>query len=513
MPLPVSSAPLPVELPLAPVLQRAELLAAWRPAMLGLGVGTLLLGLLFRAEVMAALRIWDSSTAYNHCWLVLPVALWLLWQRRGRLAVLTPAPRAGLALLAIPPALLWLVAERLGVMEGRQFALLGLFYALVLALLGWRLLRALAAPLSYLIFLVPFGAFSVPWLQAVTAWMIDVGLNLTGIPHYVDALIIEVPSGAFYVAEACAGLRFAIAALAFGALYAFTMFRSPWRRLAVMGFAVAVPVLANGARALGLVILGEWQGSAAAIATDHVLYGWLFFSLVMLLLILAGLPFRQDGAPPVPAAPVPPRMTPRRRMAAASLVGAGGALLIAGAAVAAGTALDRQGTGVAQAQPAALQPLPGCEAEADGALRCGSARLLARLVVFPAAANWDGVAAARRRAIGSNSDEDVTFAIPIGGGGNWGARLPHDSTPGQPSALAAAVWLDGQPAGDGLRSRATQALRRIRGNPPGAPVMVVVELQAEGGSDSARDRTLLREVLEAQANGLPARAAALSRGG
>jgi hypothetical protein len=61
------------------------------------------------------------------------------------------------------------------------------------------------AALLYLVFLIPFGAFATPALQSVTARLIDLLLDPTGIPHYVDDLIIETPAGVFFVAEACAG--------------------------------------------------------------------------------------------------------------------------------------------------------------------------------------------------------------------------------------------------------------------------------------------------------------------
>ncbi|MBR0677493.1 exosortase, partial [Roseomonas alkaliterrae] len=286
--------------------------SAWRLPLILLATGLAAWGAIFAAEAVHAVRIWESSAAYNHGWLILPIALWLAWERRHRLALLRPVPAPALALLGLPAAAAWFIAERLGVMEGRQFAALGVVYALVLGTLGWRVALAMAAPLAYLVFLVPFGAFTVPMLQSVTAHMVDIGLDFTGIPHYVDDLLIEIPAGSFYVAEACAGLRFIIAALAFGALYAFVMFRSPWRRLIVMVLALVVPVIANGVRAFGLVVLGHIEGSAAAVEADHVLYGWGFFSIVLLLLIAAGLPFREDrGRPPVLSGPgEPPARAP-----------------------------------------------------------------------------------------------------------------------------------------------------------------------------------------------------------
>ena len=165
-------------------------LRAWLPAVLAFGAGLALLGVLFAEEVIAAVRIWESSTAYNHCWLVLPIAIWLGWTRRSRLTNLSPRPMPVAALLMVGVGVAWLLAERLGIMEGRQFAVVGSVWVLALAVFGWRICRAMAGPLAYLIFLVPFAEFMTPVLQDATLVFIEVGLRLLDIPHYVDGLVI-----------------------------------------------------------------------------------------------------------------------------------------------------------------------------------------------------------------------------------------------------------------------------------------------------------------------------------
>lgn len=496
--------------------------AAWMRALAVLGAGLLIAGALFAEEGMAAVRVWESSTAYSHCWLVLPVAGWLAWMRRDRLAGLSPAPNPALALLAVPPALAWLAAERLGIMEGRQFAALALIEVFILAVLGWRICRAMVAPLAYLVFLVPFGAFATPVLQDATAWMMELGLRLLGITHYRDGLLIETTAGLFHVAEACAGLRFVIAALAFGALYALTMFRSPGRRLLVMALAVVVPVLANGLRALGIVVLAEILGSAEAAAADHVVYGWGFFSAVILLLILAGLPFREDSSRG--AAEMPLTVTaaggPRRSNSATAFAGAAGlALGLAAAGPALAGMLDRAGGGAPQtivaprlAVPAGCQPVPDPAGSQAAALRCGEAAVTAQLITFPPHVTWAAVAAARHRLVAEGgSDTDTTFSFALPGSATWRGRHP-----GEAGAVADAIWLDGRPTGGGLRSRAMQAWNSLGGG-AGAPVIAVVTLRPENSAGNettrARQREVLRAVLEAQTadGGLAVQAAALSQ--
>ena len=299
----------------APVLEDVALAegsgvigSEWRVVGWPLGLGLLLLGALFNREVVAAVQTWDVSTAYNHCFLVIPIALYLLWDRRFDLVGIPPRPTPVALLLGLPLALVWLMSERLGIMEGRQLVAVTFVELLFLAVLGKRLWWAMAGPLLYLYFLVPFGEFLTPSLQDITTWFIRHGLEVLGVSAYIDGYIIEIPQGTFFVAEACAGLRFLIASIAFGCVYALVMYRSPARRGLFMLVSVIVPVIANGFRGLGIVYLGYLLGSAEAAAADHIIYGWIFFSIVILLLIALGLPFRQDdistrsAAPPVSTA-------------------------------------------------------------------------------------------------------------------------------------------------------------------------------------------------------------------
>jgi exosortase A len=288
----------------AQALAPFDVVATWRSqrgVAIALGLGLVALALLFHEELVAAVGTWIDSTAYNHCFLVIPIAGYLAWDRRERLHGLSARPLPLVALGAIPLAIAWLLAERLGIMEGRQLMVVSFVELLILSVLGWRLCWVLCGPLLYLYFLVPFGAFLTPQLQDITTVFVRHGLDLLHIPAYIDGYTIEIPEGSFYIAEACAGLRFLIASIAFGCLYALLMYRSKWRRLFFIIASILVPIVANGIRAVGIVALGHLLGSAQAAATDHVLYGWIFFSLVILLLIALGLPFREDLPPPIAA--------------------------------------------------------------------------------------------------------------------------------------------------------------------------------------------------------------------
>jgi len=76
----------------------------WTSALAALAAGLAVFGFVFATEITAAVATWERSAAYNHCWLVLPIAVWLAWQRRERLVGLRPVPMPLAAVAASAPA-------------------------------------------------------------------------------------------------------------------------------------------------------------------------------------------------------------------------------------------------------------------------------------------------------------------------------------------------------------------------------------------------------------------------
>jgi exosortase A len=461
---------------------KAVTAAEWWRVGLALGPGVLLLGALFNAEVAAAVHTWDISTAYNHCFLVIPIALYLLWDRRSDLIGIAPRPMPAVLLLGLPLALIWLVAERLGVMEGRQLAALSFVELLFLAVLGKRLWWALAGPLLYLYFLVPFGEFLTPRLQDVTTWFIREGLDILGVPAYIDGYIIEIPQGTFFVAEACAGLRFLIASIAFGCLYALIMYRGPVRRGVFMLVSIIVPIIANGFRGIGIVYLGYLLGSAQAAAADHIIYGWIFFSFVILVLIALGLPFRQDDISTRAAAPAeePARSPlPMRGMLAIAL----GMVVIAAISptVAAGLTMA---TATQAPVPVSIDMGSGCVVRPGGSTEASATGVRTQRVVCGGVAmdmNWDvfsprvtaGPLMAERRRLVLRAETEGLHEhwLETAGGGPSAWRIMSSDDPA--FTIAVSIWVDGKPVRPGLAMRARMAMNSLFGS-RFAPVVVTV---------------------------------------
>jgi exosortase A len=241
--------------------------------------------------VNAALTVWVVSPTYSHCFFIIPVSAFFVWGKRQALANLSPAAAPAALGFAIPFFALQLAGVIFSITEVQQIGLVGLLIVLVLAVLGTEVFRLIRFPLLFLFFLVPMGEYLVDPMQRFTTWFISTGLALLGILHHTEGTVIELVGGAFRVAEACAGLRFLIATIAIGSLFCHLNFRRWYKIVLYMLASAIVPVIANGFRALGIVLLAHYSNNKIATGADHLVYGWGFSVLILCLLMFIGARF------------------------------------------------------------------------------------------------------------------------------------------------------------------------------------------------------------------------------
>jgi exosortase A len=257
----------------------------WEAHLIALATAVLAILILFSRDLGDMANQWWNSSTYGHCLFIVPLIGWLIWQRRHEVALVEPRARLfGLAILGLA-AFGWLIGEAAGVSVIRHAALVGMIQATVVTLLGIAAARALMFPIFYLVFLIPIGDEIVPAMQTLTARMTMVLLDLANVPAKLDGVFITTPTGWFEVAEACAGVKFLVAMIAYGALVANVCFRSWKRRAMFMLLCLAAPIIANGVRAFGTILAAHLTSVEAATGFDHIVYGWFFFAFVMLVVM------------------------------------------------------------------------------------------------------------------------------------------------------------------------------------------------------------------------------------
>ncbi|MFQ5563500.1 MAG: exosortase A [Parvularculaceae bacterium] len=259
----------------------------WTPALAACAIFTLAAVVLLHPTAARMTATWFESSSYSHGALVAPIALWLAAANR-RARALAPAPSFAAAPLAVGAALLWLLGRAAGAQIIEQIAFVSLLIAGVIAVFGPALARIWAFPLGFLFFMVPFGESLIPALQQFTATTAVGFLSLAGAPAAIDGVLITTPAGVFEVGEACAGLRFLIAAVMVSTLFAYLAVDG-WRKRALfVVFASGLALAANALRAFMLILLATLTEKQFGVGPEHVFVGWLFYGAIFLILIAVG---------------------------------------------------------------------------------------------------------------------------------------------------------------------------------------------------------------------------------
>lgn len=244
--------------------------------------------IVYQEAILGMEAIWSRSDTFAHGYFILPISLWLLWRDKERLL----ASKVSATWLPLPmlagSLFVWLFSYAADINVLGQLSAVISLICLIWLMVGNKIAWRYKFPLAYLIFAVPMGENLIPQLQDITAWFTVFFLKINGIPVYVDGLYIQIPTGMFEVAVACSGIRYLIASLAVGTLFAYLTYNKTHKQIIFICFSLFLPILANGIRAYGIVAIAYYSDMKYATGVDHLIYGWLFFGVVIMLMFWIG---------------------------------------------------------------------------------------------------------------------------------------------------------------------------------------------------------------------------------
>jgi exosortase len=229
--------------------------------------------------------LWNDPN-YSHVYIVPIISGFVIWQRRRALAVL---PIQG-SWRGVPLILTGVAALIVGDIGAESFlmrsSLIVIIAGLVLFHLGPRMLRALAFPLGFFLFLVPMPAI---FFYAMTARLQNLaaetgawGLDVLGVPVLMDGNVIHLSRITLGVTEACSGIRSLITLVALGVAWAYLMLPKFWMRAVLVASVLPITIVSNAGRIVMTGLVGRWFGIEYAEGFFHFVSGWLVFVLALL---------------------------------------------------------------------------------------------------------------------------------------------------------------------------------------------------------------------------------------
>lgn len=231
-------------------------------------IASAVLVLLFSPFLYALARFSFGSTLYSHLFLIPAASAYLGWQRRRSL----PSPAqpsktlaagfatGGVILLAVYAGL-ELTGARLAEVDSLCLSTAGillLFVAVSAWILGGSVLRALAFPFGFLVFMLPMPAILTDGIEVIlqhgSAWAAAAFFKFSDTPLFRQDLVFELPGITLQIAPQCSGIHSSLAlfitSIAAGQLF----LRSPWKRVVLAAAVFPLALLRNGFR---VFVLGE----------------------------------------------------------------------------------------------------------------------------------------------------------------------------------------------------------------------------------------------------------------
>jgi len=244
------------------------------------GIVVLLAAWLYGPFALRMASQWWHDPNYTHGFFVPVFSLFLLWERRAKLATLRIDPAwSGMVILVFALMTLVVGTIKSGFFLYRVSVLL-FIAGMVVFLAGWKHLAAISFPLAFLFLMIPsptlMEQITFP-LQIIASKTASFLLMLAGVPAIREGNIILLPSAQLEVAEACSGIRSLFSLLTLTIVYGHLAETKIGVRVLLAFMAVPISVFANALRIAFTGLMVEGWGVERAQGTIHALSGWLVF--------------------------------------------------------------------------------------------------------------------------------------------------------------------------------------------------------------------------------------------
>ena len=233
-------------------------------------------------------RDWLDHSDNSHAVLVPFIALFFVWQKKGELqSVRTDISVWGGVLLAIS-LLVYVASYAGGLAFPARIAMVFSLVGLVWFCFGNAIIRILAFPIGFLLFMVPvpyslISLVAMP-LQLMATKVSAALIQNCSIPVYREGNMLYFVQTQLEVAEACSGIRSIMALTMLSLVFCYLSRDGWWRKALLIAAAVPIALLGNIVRVTGTGILAHFYGDQVAKGFLHEFSGLVVFAFGLVLL-------------------------------------------------------------------------------------------------------------------------------------------------------------------------------------------------------------------------------------
>lgn len=236
-------------------------------------------------SIMSFVARWIDTPEFSHGFFIPLVSLWLAWERREAVAAAkVQGSYYGLAIIVVASAIL-LIGEVTDTTIFNHISLIVGVVGLVATIGGWRLIKIMAIPLVFLLFMVPWpyviAAVVTAKLQLISSTLGVDMIRAFGIPAYLDGNVIDLGFYKLGVVEACSGLRYLIPLLGLAFIAAYFTRGPLWHKIVIMIVIFPLTIFMNSWRIAMIGVIAQYLGVGPAEGFVHNFEGWSVFLLII----------------------------------------------------------------------------------------------------------------------------------------------------------------------------------------------------------------------------------------
>jgi exosortase len=232
-------------------------------------------------------HIWNSAQ-YSHGFLIPIFAIALLCMKQQPLEPVPASARwAGVGIM-VGGLLIRLVGAKTGYETVQHVSLLPVVIGVFVIGGGWSILRWTAAPLLFLVFMLPLPTFAeqrlLAPLQHIASVMSNYMLQTLGLESYLSGNRITIDGHIeLNVAEACSGLRMSTIFLAMSVAMIMIIERPIWHKAIIVMSSIPIALITNTIRIVVTGLMMKAWGQESEIATKffHDAAGWIMMPIAL----------------------------------------------------------------------------------------------------------------------------------------------------------------------------------------------------------------------------------------
>lgn len=251
----------------------------------------LLAAVLYLPVIYELYRYQWKAMDYNHAYFIIPISLWLIWQKRSILKEeLIGNSRQGGEfygfLLALFGALIFIFGWRYDYLFVSTLSLIPLISGLLIYLYGTGIAKILSFPILYLLLIIPpplwiLDSITLPMRYGISL-VTEMILKSFHLPIAREGLLLSIGGHEIYMGQACSGFRSLITIFSLALVYVYIGRHSLKKKIVLVASIVPLALFGNLIRVIAMCTVTFYFGESIGRGFFHNFSGIVMFVVIIL---------------------------------------------------------------------------------------------------------------------------------------------------------------------------------------------------------------------------------------